>query len=245
MERNQDVRDQAMEDLSLIRQVLDQTAASFSTLAPTFRRLGVLWLVLCLPTFLIGLRDVLGFLFPDPIGDWPAMRVPGVYDGLRLALVVVLVVQCLLWQRDKKGFQGFDRKLLTIWQVLLLLFLVLSVLARVGIVMKPQEMIAVGDPMWYQEEMRTGISTGVGNLLSTVFPGLPLLISGILLEERLPRVLGLLMVLFDICSLLAWFFPLGSALYWVALAVGMLAPLFPPVTILLMAWRLGKRPEGG
>lgn len=36
MENNQTTRTMAMEDLHLIRQVLDQTATSFQTLAPVF-----------------------------------------------------------------------------------------------------------------------------------------------------------------------------------------------------------------
>ena len=36
---------QAVDDLRLIRQVLDQTATSFRTLAPEFFRMGVVWLV--------------------------------------------------------------------------------------------------------------------------------------------------------------------------------------------------------
>ena len=34
----------ALDDLRVIRQVLDRTAASFRTLAPVFRRMGLVWL---------------------------------------------------------------------------------------------------------------------------------------------------------------------------------------------------------
>ena len=45
MENNQTTRTMAMEDLHLIRQVLDQTATSFQTLAPVFWRMGLVWLL--------------------------------------------------------------------------------------------------------------------------------------------------------------------------------------------------------
>lgn len=246
MNLTNDPRDQAMEDLGLIRRVLDQTAASFRTLAPSFRGLGLLWLILGLPYFVIQFWSVLTYLFPglDPHGT--SQYLSQGYDGARLLLAVGLLVQCLLWQRRKREFRGFDRKLLTLWQVLLLAFLVLSVLIEVGQNVWQQQPMAMGETLGgsYQNDIVVGAVMCLQALQPALFPGLPLVFTGVFLEDRLARVLGLVMAVFSLCALLQGFFPVdGGALYWIYTFLWMLAPLFAPVTILILARQLGKQPR--
>ena len=64
MENNQTTRTMAMEDLHLIRQVLDQTATSFQTLAPVFWRMGLVWLLYGVLAFFVNTSDFIGYYFP-------------------------------------------------------------------------------------------------------------------------------------------------------------------------------------
>lgn len=100
---------QAVDDLRLIRQVLDQTATSFRTLAPEFFRMGVVWLVYGVLSCLVIWPDTLAFLFPEAFAGWdPTTGVPRVLSALlpwaRVALWGYLLVQCILWQRKKGSF---------------------------------------------------------------------------------------------------------------------------------------------
>lgn len=63
-ENNQTTRTMAMEDLHLIRQVLDQTATSFQTLAPVFWRMGLVWLLYGVLAFFVNTSDFIGYYFP-------------------------------------------------------------------------------------------------------------------------------------------------------------------------------------
>ena len=100
---------QAVDDLRLIRQVLDQTATSFRTLAPEFFRMG---------GGLAGLRRP---LLPGHLAGYPGLPLPrglrrvGPHHGVprvlsallpwaRVALWGYLLVQCILWQRKKGTF---------------------------------------------------------------------------------------------------------------------------------------------
>lgn len=74
---------QAVDDLRLIRQVLDQTATSFRTLAPEFFRMGVVWLVYGVLSCLVIWPDTLAFLFPEAFAGWdPTTGVPRVLSAL-------------------------------------------------------------------------------------------------------------------------------------------------------------------
>lgn len=100
---------QAVDDLRLIRQVLDQTATSFRTLAPEFFRMGVVWLVYGVLSCLVIWPDTLAFLFPEAFAGWdPTTGLPRVLSALlpwaRVALWGYLLVQCILWQRKKGTF---------------------------------------------------------------------------------------------------------------------------------------------
>ena len=74
---------QAVDDLRLIRQVLDQTATSFRTLAPEFFRMGVVWLVYGVLSCLVIWPDTLAFLFPEAFAGWdPTTGLPRVLSAL-------------------------------------------------------------------------------------------------------------------------------------------------------------------
>lgn len=129
---------QAVDDLRLIRQVLDQTATSFRTLAPEFFRMGVVWLVYGVLSCLVIWPDTLAFLFPEAFAGWdPTTGLPRVLSALlpwaRVALWGYLLVQCILWQRKKGTFPALGGKVLGIWQVLLVLYLLLFLLLEGGL----------------------------------------------------------------------------------------------------------------
>ena len=88
MENNQTTRTMAMEDLHLIRQVLDQTATSFQTLAPVFWRMGLVWLLYGVLAFFVNTSDFIGYYFPP-------LALPLSLYGLLTWAKVVLVVYLL------------------------------------------------------------------------------------------------------------------------------------------------------
>ena len=100
MENNQTTRTMAMEDLHLIRQVLDQTATSFQTLAPVFWRMG--WCG-CSMGFWRFFRKHLGYYRLLFSSSCAALSLYGLLTWAKVALVVYLLVQCVLWQRRKGG----------------------------------------------------------------------------------------------------------------------------------------------
>ena len=93
MENNQTTRTMAMEDLHLIRQVLDQTATSFQTLAPVFWRMGLVWLLYGVLAFFVNTSDFIGYYFP-PLAL--PLSLYGLLTWAKVALVVYLLVQCVL-----------------------------------------------------------------------------------------------------------------------------------------------------
>lgn len=105
MENNQTTRTMAMEDLHLIRQVLDQTATSFQTLAPVFWRMGLVWLLYGVLAFFVNTLDIIGYYFP-PLAL--PLSLYGLLTWAKVALVVYLLVQCVLWQRRKGGLCGSE-----------------------------------------------------------------------------------------------------------------------------------------
>ena len=92
MENNQTTRTMAMEDLHLIRQVLDQTATSFQTLAPVFWRMGLVWLLYGVLAFFVNTLDIIGYYFP-PLAL--PLSLYGLLTWAKVALVVYLLVQCV------------------------------------------------------------------------------------------------------------------------------------------------------
>ena len=109
MENNQTTRTMAMEDLHLIRQVLDQTATSFQTLAPVFWRMGLVWLLYGVLAFFVNTSDFIGYYFP-PLAL--PLSLYGLLTWAKVVLVVYLLVQCVLWQRRKGGFAALSGQLL-------------------------------------------------------------------------------------------------------------------------------------
>lgn len=116
----------ALEDLQVIRTVLDKASPSFQTLAASFRVLGILWLVPAgLLAFLQG-ESQISYLFALDHGI-ALYAGPNLLLLLQGAIVLLAAVFCLLWQGKKRrgAFSPEEAKVVTLWQVLLLLFLVL------------------------------------------------------------------------------------------------------------------------
>ena len=130
MENNQTTRTMAMEDLHLIRQVLAQTATSFQTLSPVFWRMGLVWLLYGVLAFFVNTLDIIGYYFP-PLAL--PLSLYGLLTWAKVALVVYLLVQCVLWQRRKGGFAALSGQLLGIWQLFLVLYLLLFGVVEAGL----------------------------------------------------------------------------------------------------------------
>ena len=96
MENNQTTRTMAMEDLHLIRQVLDQTATSFQTLAPVFWRMGLVWLLYGVLAFFVNTSDFIGYYFP------PLALPQGGAGGLSAGAVCAVA-------EEKRGLCGSER----------------------------------------------------------------------------------------------------------------------------------------
>ena len=236
MENNQTTRTMAMEDLHLIRQVLDQTATSFQTLAPVFWRMGLVWLLYGVLAFFVNTLDIIGYYFPP-------LALPLILYGLltwaKVALVVYLLVQCVLWQRRKGGFAALSGQLLGIWQLFLVLYLLLFGVVEAGLRFVPN----LGMEMGVFDIMT--VCMAFQWFLPVIFPGMPLIITGILLRERGLWWLGVGM------AVLGGILSLGGILLTgypqPALSIGALGLLqyfFQPAALLLLARRLKRRPEG-
>ena len=99
---------QAVDDLRLIRQVLDQTATSFRTLAPEFSAWGWSgWFTASSPAWSSGRTPwPSSYLRPSP-GGTPPRGCPASCPPSSLGPVALwgyLLVQCILWQRKKGTF---------------------------------------------------------------------------------------------------------------------------------------------
>ena len=175
IENNQTTRTMAMEDLHLIRQVLDQTATSFQTLAPVFWRMGLVWLLYGVLAFFVNTSDFIGYYFP-PLAL--PLSLYGLLTWAKVALVVYLLVQCVLWQRRKGGFAALSGQLLGIWQLFLVLYLLLFGVVEAGLRFVPN----LGMEMGVFDIMT--VCMAFQWFLPVIFPGMPLIITGILLRER-------------------------------------------------------------
>ena len=170
MENNQTTRTMAMEDLHLIRQVLDQTATSFQTLAPVFWRMGLVWLLYGVLAFFVNTSDFIGYYFP-PLAL--PLSLYGLLTWAKVALVVYLLVQCVLWQRRKGGFAALSGQLLGIWQLFLVLYLLLFGVVEAGLRFVPN----LGMEMGVFDIMT--VCMAFQWFLPVIFPGMPLIITGI------------------------------------------------------------------
>lgn len=241
MENNQTTRTMAMEDLHLIRQVLDQTATSFQTLGACLLADGAgvaaLWGsgVFC---------KHLGFyrlLFSSSCAAPQLVWAP--HLG-KVVLVVYLLVQCVLWQRRKGGFAALSGQLLGIWQLFLVLYLLLFGVVEAGLRFVPN----LGMEMGVFDIMT--VCMAFQWFLPVIFPGMPLIITGILLRERGLWWLGVGMaVLGGILSLggillTGYPQPASRQVLLSIGALGLLQYFFQPAALLLLARRLKRRPEG-
>ena len=221
MENNQTTRTMAMEDLHLIRQVLDQTATSFQTLAPVFWRMGLVWLLYGVLAFFVNTSDFIGYYFP-PLAL--PLSLYGLLTWAKVVLVVYLLVQCVLWQRRKGGFAALSGQLLGIWQLFLVLYLLLFGVVEAGLRFVPN----LGMEMGVFDIMT--VCMAFQWFLPVIFPGMPLIITGILLRER-----GLLT---------GYPQPASRQVLLSIGALGLLQYFFQPAALLLLARRLKRRPEG-
>ena len=243
---------QAVDDLRLIRQVLDQTATSFRTLAPEFFRMGVVWVVYGVLSCLVLWPDTLAFLFPEAFSGWdPTTGLPRVLSALlpwaRVALWGYLLVQCILWQRKKGTFPALGGKVLGIWQVLLVLYLLLVLLLEGGF-QYHSALPMSSEPTSFAWDHAWALFYYSRLFLPILFPGIPLVVTGILLSERPLFVLGLVVSALAVCSafgpglvpVLATILPLYAFL----VGVGLVQVFYQPVALLVLARRLRRRPEG-
>ena len=222
MENNQTTRTMAMEDLHLIRQVLDQTATSFQTLAPVFWRMGLVWLLYGVLAFFVNTLDIIGYYFP-PLAL--PLSLYGLLTWAKVALVVYLLVQCVLWQRRKGGFAALSG------QLFLVLYLLLFGVVEAGLRFVPN----LGMEMGVFDIMT--VCMAFQWFLPVIFPGMPLIITGILLRERGLWWLGGIL-------LTGYPQPASRQVLLSIGALGLLQYFFQPAALLLLARRLKRRPEG-
>ncbi len=242
----------ALDDLRVIRQVLDQTAASFRTLAPVFRRMGLVWLCQAVLYTLAVTTDLLIYLFPTLYNylSWTRALIPAAQWSM-LPLGIYLVAECLLWQRKKPGYAPLNRQLVTLWQFFLLLYLVLFALLQGGMSLAghafPMLSSQGGRDLW----TAFLICQGFLAFLPVLFPGVPLLITGAMLGEKVLGWLGAAvcaLTAFTILGPMLTGFPTVASmplpLFAADLAIVSVAAFFQPVALLLTARRLGRRQEG-
>ena len=228
----------ALEDLQVIRTVLDKASPSFQTLAASFRVLGILWLVPAgLLAFLQG-ESQISYLFALDHGI-ALYAGPNLLLLLQGAIVLLAAVFCLLWQGKKRrgAFSPEEAKVVTLWQVLLLLFLVCTVAGMVGTFSS-----AVQEAMFSPDSLdgyRTFYVCGALQTFAPVlFPSLPLLITGSMGKDRVLWILGLVCLLLGVWGMLQFFFPYASFLLLFNLPLTLWQTLQGPIALLVTARRL-------
>ncbi len=245
----------AQDDLRVIRQVLDRTAASFRTLAPVFRRMGLVWLCQAVLYTLAVVPDLLTYLFPTLYDylSWTRALIPASQWSM-LPLGSYLVVECILWQRKKPTYAPLSGQLVTLWQFFLLFYLVLFALFQAGMYWQTHDL-----PMVLPELSEEVVNPWTGFLicqgflafLPVLFPGVPLLITGAMLGEKVLGWLGAAvcaLTTFTILGPMVTGFPTMASmplpLFAADLVIVSVAAFFQPVALLLTARRLGRRQEG-
>lgn len=245
----------ALDDLRVIRQVLDRTAASFRTLAPVFRRMGLVWLCQAVLYTLAVTTDLLIYLSPTLYNylSWTRALIPAAQWSM-LPLGIYLAVECILWQRKKTTYAPLSGQLVTLWQFFLLLYLVLFALFRAGMYWQTHDL-----PMVLPELSEEVVNLWTGFLicqgflafLPVLFPGVPLLITGAMLGEKVLGWLGAAvcaLTAFAILAPMVTGFPTMASmplpLFALDVVIVSAAPFFPPAALLLTARRLGRRQEG-
>ena len=232
----------ALEDLQVIRTVLDKASPSFQTLAASFRVLGILWLVPAgLLAFLQG-ESQISYLFALDHGI-------ALYAGPNLLLLLqgAIVLLAAVWSGFLDGplsgkkapgaFSPEEAKVITLWQVLLLLFLVCTVAGMVGTFSSTvQEAMFSPDSL---DGYRTFYVCGALQTFAPVlFPSLPLLITGSMGKDRALWILGLVCLLLGVWGMLQFFFPYASFLLLFNLPLTLWQTLQGPIALLVTARRL-------
>lgn len=237
----------AMDDLSVIRSVLERTAPSFRPLAPSFLRAGAVWLVLSLLLFSIEGMDLLAYLFPvlypfQPFGEARPF-LANLFQGCLLLLWLVL---CLVWQREKatKALPRLPRMVLSVWQALLLLTLVFHVLTEVALQTNSGGMSYAGEVSGF--DLALMASWAYQWVAPLLFPLLPLLVTSVILEDAPLRWLGLVILALLLGDLALCLFAPGSGIVTVVFSVilSLSQSFLPPIALLLTGRRLKKLPEG-
>lgn len=242
----------AMEDLRVIRGVLDQTTSSLRGLAPLFWRVGLVWLVCALILLYLEGGDLLCYLFPvlNRLGGTALYAGVDLCQWIRAFLWAFLVVECILWQRKKTSGELSEqgRRILGLWQTLLVLYLCLFALTAVGTWLAEPEGMASTEA-W--DAWRT--CTLLKLLPPVLFPALPPLLTGVYLEDRFMQRLGLTVLTLYLASVVLGMMSIVMAAQSGANAPGYLilltvffslaCYLLPPVSLLLTARRL-KRIQG-
>lgn len=127
--------------------------------------------------------------------------------------------------------------MVTLWQVLLLLFLVCTVAGMVGTFSS-----AVQEAMFSPDSLdgyRTFYVCGALQTFAPVlFPSLPLLITGSMGKDRVLWILGLVCLLLGVWGMLQFFFPYASFLLLFNLPLTLWQTLQGPIALLVTAWRL-------
>lgn len=238
----------AMDDLSVIRSVLERTAPSFRPLAPSFLRAGAVWLVLSLLLFSIEGMDLLAYLFPVlyPFQPFGAAR-PFLANLFQGCLLLLWLVLCLLWQREKAALPRLPRMVLSIWQAFLLLTLVFHVLTEVALQTNSGGMSYAGEVSGF--DLALMASWAYQWVAPLLFPLLPLLVTSAILEDAPLRWLGLVILALLLGHLILCLFLGGNAAASPAVLVSatllyLSQSFLPPIALLLTGRRLKKLPEG-
>lgn len=232
------------DDLRVIRETLARTAPSFRPLSPAFFRGGLAWLVLSLLLFATQGMDLLCFLFPRLYAVHPLAGVAfPLYRLAQGAMVLLALVLCLVWQRQKAGLSRLPRLTLTHWQVFLLLALVLGVLSQAA-----QNQVPLMDQGDGSVLSQIALYSWVGDWLRCLlFPTLPLLLTAFHLEHRPLQGASLLVLVFQLVDLALGLFSQTGSPFAVALAALLtLVEIFlAPAALLATAHALKTSPKEG
>lgn len=257
----------AMEDLRVIRGVLDQSTSSLRGLAPLFWRMGLVWLVCALVLLWIEGGDLLCYLFP--VLNWSGGT--ALYLGLdlgqwiRVFLWGFLAVQWMLWQRKRTSGELSERgrRLLGLWQTLLVLYLCLYALAAVGDWMAQQGSLVSGAGM--EPQGAIGVSADGASVWQAcamlklippiLFPALPPLLTGTFLEDRPLQVFGLGVLTLYLAVIVGSLFgvilgaqgvgALSDLLIVGSLLLSLVQYILPPAALMATARRIKTLEKGG
>ena len=250
MRRTNGTLHSAIDDLQHIRSVMDGPAA-LRPLAPYFLCTGLVWLAYAVIMASITIPDTLGYLWPnvsaflyDTFGGFTML----VYDWGKWVIWAFLLVQCGLWQREKRAqaMTGTARRSLTTWQVFLLLYLAFVMALEVARGAATNEVQMLSEEMFYFWQT-AGL---LQNALPVLFPALPLILTGNQLEDKALSLWGCLSLVWAVALVAICLYGLSlngtmmeTGLLLVSTFLSLLMGFLAPVGLLLTAWRLGKKGE--